>query len=83
MDDAFRLDMMTRSVGVFVHDENGKCVAAFSQHLPDISSAMQVEIEASRVGLLITIHEGWAELQLESDCASLISALACSNVDFS
>ena len=64
-----------------VRDGSGNCVAAFARHIPYALSAFQIEVEACRAGLFIAIQQGWDELELESDCAVLISALNSSSVD--
>lgn len=43
--------------------------------------SLQMEVEACRAGLFIAIQQGRDELELESDCALLISALTSSSVD--
>jgi hypothetical protein len=50
-------------------------------HFPYALSALQMEVEACRSGLLIAIHHGWNEVDLESDCAVLVNMLANSSLD--
>lgn len=57
-----------------VCDELGTCVAAFARSLGPMSSALHAEAEACRVGLLIAIHQGWADIELECDCAMMVAA---------
>ena len=66
-----------------VRNENGECIAALSSHFSHISSALHMEAEACRAGLLIAIHQGWDAVELESDCATIISSLANNLVDLS
>ncbi|PRQ49098.1 putative ribonuclease H-like domain-containing protein [Rosa chinensis] len=54
-----------------------------AHHIPNATSALHVEAESVRAGLLLSIHEGWSEVELETDSASLAFALATSNEDFS
>lgn len=55
-----------RGVGVVVIDEDGRCIAAFARHLCHASSAPIMEVETCRAGLLIAIHQGWVEIEIES-----------------
>lgn len=45
--------------------------------------ALQIEAEACRAGLLIVIHQGWSDIDLESDCSLVVAALANSTEDCS
>ncbi|KAL6225972.1 hypothetical protein ACLB2K_004820 [Fragaria x ananassa] len=74
---AFLEDRIVGGIGVIARDENGTCMAALSRHIPYANSALHMEAEAIRAGLLIAIHEaGWNEIEIESDCAVLMHALA-------
>ncbi|PRQ28530.1 hypothetical protein RchiOBHm_Chr5g0004021 [Rosa chinensis] len=42
-----------------------------------------MEAEACRAGLLLGIHQGWYEIDIESDSAILIAVLNSSKKDFS
>lgn len=70
-------------VGVIVHGENGICIAAFARSFSPVLSALHMEPEACRAGLLIAVHQGWSDIELESDCSLVIAALASSNEDYS
>lgn len=43
-------------IGVIVRNENGVCMVALSRHIPHANSAINMEAEACRAGLLIAIH---------------------------
>lgn len=43
-------------IGVIVRNENGVCMVALSRHIPYANSAIHMEAEACRAGLLIAIH---------------------------
>lgn len=83
VDGAFNAQLQQGGIGVVVRDGNGICVAAFARFIPHASSALHVEAEALRAGILIAIQEDWMSIELESDCASLISALYSSCIDCS
>lgn len=51
-------------------------MVALSRHIAYANSAIRMEAEAYRAGLLIAIHLGWSVVELESDCATLIVALS-------
>lgn len=70
-------------LGVMVRNEYGKCVAAFARHIPHASSAVQMEAEACRSGILIAVHQGWQDVDFECDCSMMITALASTSLDFS
>ena len=70
-------------IGVVVRDNQGNCVAALARHLPLASSALHVELEACRAGLLFAIQQGWNQIELESDCMQLVTALSNSCEDWS
>lgn len=38
--------------------------------------ALQMEAEACRAGLLIAIHQGWSNIDLQSDSSRVVAALA-------
>lgn len=46
----------------------------FARQMP-FSSALHVELEAYMAGLLIPIHQGWTEIELESDYVQLVASL--------
>ena len=68
---------------MIVRNEEGRCIAAFARPVLHALSALHVEAEALRAGLLMAIHQGWSNVDLESDCVVLISALASNSLDFS
>jgi ribonuclease HI len=81
VDGAYRADGEVGGIGMVVRDGGENCLVAFACHIPYAASAIQMEVEACRAGLFIAIQQGWDELELESDCALLISALIVSSVD--
>jgi hypothetical protein len=58
-------------------------MAAFAYHIPYASSAFHMEVEACRAGLLVAIHQGWSDCDVESDCAVLVAAIGSTVPDFS
>ncbi|KAK9943809.1 hypothetical protein M0R45_009405 [Rubus argutus] len=70
-------------IGVIIRDANGQCIASLSRSLTHVSSAIQAEVEACRAGLFIAINQGWDNIILESDCASIVTALSSVGDDFS
>lgn len=40
-----------------------------------VYSAWHVEAEACRAGLLIATYQGWSDVELESDCSTVVAAL--------
>ncbi|PRQ15756.1 putative ribonuclease H-like domain-containing protein [Rosa chinensis] len=50
-------------------------MAALARLLPFVQSAIQAEAEALRASLLIAVHQGWNDIEVESDCAMLVNAL--------
>lgn len=82
VDGAFQPNSQRGGVGV-VRDENGICIAAFARSFSPVLSALHMEAEACRAGLLIAVHQGWSDIELESDCSLVIAALASSNKDYS
>lgn len=48
-----------------------------------MGSAVHTEAEACRAGLLLAIHQGWSEVEIESDCDVVVMALNGSTVDLS
>ena len=70
-------------IGVIIRDANWQCIASLSRSLTHVSSAIQAEAEACRARLFIAINQGWDNVILESDCASLVTALSSVGDDFS
>lgn len=75
IDGAYNAKLAQSGIKVIIRDEHGLCMAAFAHHIPYSSSALHMEVEACRAGLLIAIHQGWNDCVLESDYALLITAL--------
>ncbi|KAL6210288.1 hypothetical protein ACLB2K_015521 [Fragaria x ananassa] len=76
VDGAFLEDRRVGGIGVVARDEPGVCLVALSRHMPYAQSAMHMEAEALRASLLIAIYRGWNEIEIESDCETLLQALA-------
>lgn len=55
-------------------DWSGGC-DEYGQYIPFALSAFHIEAEACWAGLLVAIHQGWVVVDLESDCATIITAL--------
>ncbi|XP_062024673.1 putative ribonuclease H protein At1g65750 isoform X2 [Rosa rugosa] len=83
IDGAFQVDRGKGGIGVVVRDEMGTCMAALARPFSHVSSALQMEAEALRAGLLIAIHQGWTDVVVECDCSVLAAAIARTNDDFS
>ncbi|KAL6186127.1 hypothetical protein ACLB2K_042248 [Fragaria x ananassa] len=81
IDGAYLEDGRKGVIGVVVRNEYGNCVAALSRHVLYASSAMHMEAEALRASLLIAIHQGWDEVEIEGDCAIVMKALATTDGD--
>lgn len=52
-------------------------------YIPFASSALQMEAKAFRAGLLIMIHQGWSAVDIECDCATLVTKIALEKKDCS
>ncbi|KAL6228112.1 hypothetical protein ACLB2K_002066 [Fragaria x ananassa] len=76
VDGAFLEDRRVGGIGVVARDEHGVCLVALSRHMPYAQSAMHMEAEALQASLLIAIYRGWNEIEVESDCETLLQALA-------
>lgn len=83
IDGSFRADMEVGGIGIVIRDDRGRCKAALQRSISHVSSAIHVEAEACRTGLIAAIHHGWKELTLETDCAALATALLNSAEDLS
>ena len=59
-----------------IPDELEVCLVALSRHMPYAQSAMHMEAKALQASLLIAIYRGWNEIEIESDCETLLQALA-------
>ncbi|PRQ56408.1 hypothetical protein RchiOBHm_Chr1g0336051 [Rosa chinensis] len=53
----------------------GLCLAAFARPFSLVRSALQMELEAMRAGLLFIIHQVWDNVDIETDCAAVLTAL--------
>ncbi|PRQ36979.1 putative ribonuclease H-like domain-containing protein [Rosa chinensis] len=58
-----------------VRDDLGIGLAAIVRPFLHAHSAINMKAEAHRVGLLLGIHQGWTDIDIESDSALLIAAL--------
>ena len=83
IDGAFKAESGQGGIGVVVRNENGECIAALARHFPFSGSALHMEAEACRAGLLIAIYFGWVDVEIESDCSVLISGLSSDREDYS
>ncbi|XP_062028342.1 uncharacterized protein LOC133744218 [Rosa rugosa] len=72
---AFRVNDGCGGIGVVVRDHEGRGIAAMARPFLHAHSALSMEAEACRAGLLLGIHQGWADIDIESDSATLITAL--------
>ncbi|PRQ23360.1 putative ribonuclease H-like domain-containing protein [Rosa chinensis] len=80
IDGAYIAEAQKGGVGVVGRDEQGTCVASLARHVPSASLALHMEAEALRAGLLLAIHQGWLEVEVESDCSTLVYALTWGDV---
>ncbi|XP_024164679.1 uncharacterized protein LOC112171781 [Rosa chinensis] len=83
VDGAFRVDNSRGGIGVVVRNDAGTGIAALARPFLHAHSILNMEAEACRAGLLLGIHQGWSEIDIESDSAILIAALNSSKQDFS
>ncbi|XP_062014142.1 uncharacterized protein LOC133730599 [Rosa rugosa] len=83
VDGAFRVDNGCGGIGVVVRNDAGIGIAALARPFLHAHSVLNMEAEACRAGLLLGIHQGWSEIDIESDSAILIAALNSSKQDFS
>ncbi|XP_062014464.1 uncharacterized protein LOC133730996 [Rosa rugosa] len=83
IDGAFDAVTSNGGIGVVVRNEERLGVAAFARPFVHAHSALNMEVEACRVGLLLGIHQGWSEIEVESDSTLLIAALNREEQDFS
>ncbi|XP_024161206.1 uncharacterized protein LOC112168311 [Rosa chinensis] len=75
VDGSYRAEFGDGGVGVVIRDENGMCLVALAHYFPHASSALHMEAEACRAGLLLAIHQNMSAIDLESDCSLVITAL--------
>ncbi|KAM5577920.1 hypothetical protein ABKV19_008311, partial [Rosa sericea] len=83
IDGAYRADSGEGGIGVVVRDDLGTGIAAIARPFLHAHSAINMEAEACRAGLLLGIHQGWTEVEIESDSALLIAALQNEEKNFS
>ncbi|XP_061990636.1 uncharacterized protein LOC133709048 [Rosa rugosa] len=72
---AFRTESGSGGIGVVVRDDLGRGIAAIARPFVHAHSALNMEAEACRAGLLLGIHQGWSEIDIESDSTLLVAAL--------
>ena len=77
------LERKQGGIGVIVRNEEADCIGEFARTISHATYAVQMEAEACRAGLFLAIHQNWFGVDLESDCAMVISALANPDADFS
>ncbi|PRQ31117.1 putative ribonuclease H-like domain, reverse transcriptase zinc-binding domain-containing protein [Rosa chinensis] len=70
-------------IGVVVRDDLGTGIAAIAKPFLHAHSAINMEAEACRAGLLLGIHQGWSDVVIESDSALLIATLKSEEDNFS
>ncbi|XP_024178198.1 uncharacterized protein LOC112184155 [Rosa chinensis] len=83
IDGSFCADTGSGGVGVVVRNYEGTCMATFARTVQYAQSAIHMEAEALRAGLLIAIHQDWKEIEVESDCVNLVNALHVDGDDLS
>ncbi|XP_024163879.1 uncharacterized protein LOC112170820 [Rosa chinensis] len=59
------------------------CLAAIARPFSLVRSALQMELEAMRASLLLIIHKGWDNVDIETDCAAVVTALKSDVEDLS
>ncbi|XP_062014260.1 uncharacterized protein LOC133730740 [Rosa rugosa] len=75
VDGSYRPECGDGGIGVVVRDEVGNCIAAMARYYPHVLSAIHMEAEACRAGILLAIHQYWNAFDLESDCSLVVAAL--------
>ncbi|XP_062014420.1 uncharacterized protein LOC133730938 [Rosa rugosa] len=83
IDGSFCVETGSGGVGVVVRNYEGMCMATFARTVQYAESAIHMEAEALKAGLLIAIQQDWKEIEVESDCVNLVSALHVDGDDFS
>ncbi|XP_062028713.1 uncharacterized protein LOC133744661 [Rosa rugosa] len=83
VDGAFRAEEGSGGIGVVVRNDAGMGIAALARTFLHAHSVLNMEAEACRAGLLLGIHQGWTDIDVESDSAILISALNSREKNFS
>ncbi|XP_062017671.1 uncharacterized protein LOC133734024 [Rosa rugosa] len=75
IDGAFRGVDGSGGIGVVVRTAEGVGIAALARPFVHAHSALNMEVEACRAGLFLGIHQGWTDIDIESDSILLIAAL--------
>ncbi|PRQ54504.1 putative ribonuclease H-like domain-containing protein [Rosa chinensis] len=75
VDGAFQMDTGQGGIGAVIRDENGRFLAAIARPFSFVCSALHMELEAMRAGLLLVIHQGMMNVDIETDCATVGTAL--------
>ncbi|XP_062011862.1 uncharacterized protein LOC133728462 [Rosa rugosa] len=75
LDAAFNANSGSGGIGIVIRDDKGRFKGAWSRYMPYLGSALHGEAEACRAGLLLAVHQGWKEVEVESDCTILVAAL--------
>ncbi|KAL6209279.1 hypothetical protein ACLB2K_020221 [Fragaria x ananassa] len=83
IDGAFNGSLGSGRIGEIVRDENGLGIAAMARSFRHAHSALNMEFEACRAGLRLGIHQGWSDIDIESDSILLIVALEREEEDMS
>ncbi|XP_004300884.1 PREDICTED: uncharacterized protein LOC101315056 [Fragaria vesca subsp. vesca] len=83
VDGAVCLENGYGGIGVVVRDEVGMGIAAVARPFLHAYLVLNMEAEACRVGLLLGIHQGWTNIDIESDSATLVAALKSEEKDLS
>ena len=68
-------DQKKSGVGVVIRDDNSMVLASMSKQLPQLYSALEVEIMAASIALLFASQLGFHRAILESDSLTLATAL--------
>ncbi|KAL6206870.1 hypothetical protein ACLB2K_024116 [Fragaria x ananassa] len=83
VDGAFCSDNGYGGIGVVVRDDFGIGIAAVVRPFLHAHSVLNMEAEACRVGLLLGIHQGWTNIDIESNSTILVVALKSEEEDLS
>ncbi|KAL6227535.1 hypothetical protein ACLB2K_001492 [Fragaria x ananassa] len=83
IDGSFAHEEGRGGVGVVIRDHKGACVASLARPFPNAVSAIHMEVEALRAGLLVCVQQGWRDVEVESDCMNLVQVMQTDGEDFS
>ncbi|XP_062028747.1 uncharacterized protein LOC133744696 [Rosa rugosa] len=83
VDGAFRIAHNCGGIGVVVRNDAGVGVTTLARPHLHAHSALHMEVEECRAGLLLGIHQGWTDVDIESDSILLITALSRDEEDLS